>query len=44
MEHFKISCEPFSFEKTNFISGEVEKKVKQLDMIDEDKSLLNLVL
>jgi len=44
MEHFKVACEPFVFEKEHFLSGEVERKVKQLDMIEEDKSLLNLVL
>ena len=44
MEHFKIACEPFYFEKEDPLTGNVERKMKQLDMIDEDKSLLNLVL
>jgi len=44
MEHFKIACEPFYFEKHNIFTDEIEKKVKYADLIDEDKSLLNLVL
>ena len=44
MEHFKVACEPFYFEKVDPLTGNVEIKMKQLDMIDEDKSLLNLVL
>jgi hypothetical protein len=43
MEHFKIACEPFYFEKEDAITGKVEMKQKYSDMIDEDKSLLNLV-
>ena len=43
MEHFKIACEPFYFEKTNYSTGETEIKIKYSDMIDEDTSLLNLV-
>ena len=44
MEHFKVACEPFYFEKEDSLTGEVEIKQKYSDMIDEDKSLLNLVL
>jgi hypothetical protein len=43
MEHFKISCEPFYYEKEDLVTGEVVTKPKYSDMIDEDKSLLNLV-
>lgn len=44
MEHFKIACEPFYFEKEDVYTGQVETKQKYSDMIDENKSLLNLVL
>ena len=43
MEHFKVACEPYYFEKKGLFSDEVEVKVKYSDMIDEDRSLLNLV-
>jgi len=43
MEHFKVACEPYYFEKKGLFSDEIEVKVKYSDMIDEDKSLLNLV-
>ena len=43
MEHFAVACEPFYFHKEDIFSGNVEIKVKTADMIDEDKSLLNLV-
>ena len=44
MEHFKVACEPFYFEKEDILTGKIEIKQKYSDMIDEDKSLLNLVL
>jgi hypothetical protein len=43
MEHFKTACEPFYYSKEDKITGEVVVKPKYSDMIDEDKSLLNLV-
>jgi hypothetical protein len=43
IEHFKICCEPFYYEKIDPVSGEASIKPKYSDMIDEDKSLLNLV-
>jgi hypothetical protein len=43
MEHFKIACEPFYFEKEDPYTGAVERKPTYSDMIDEDKALLNLV-
>jgi len=43
LEHFKIACEPFYFEKINYSTGEMEVKIKYSDMIDEETSLLNLV-
>ena len=43
MEHFKIACEPFYFEKEDPYTGAIERKPTYSDMIDEDKALLNLV-
>jgi hypothetical protein len=43
MEHFKTACEPFYYDKEDPLTGEVVTKPKYSDMIDEDKSLLNLV-
>jgi hypothetical protein len=43
MEHFKTACEPFYFYKEDMFTGTVERKVKHSDMIEEDKSLMNLV-
>ena len=43
MEHFKVACEPFYYDKEDALTGEVVTKPKYADMIDEDKSLLNLV-
>ena len=43
IEHFKICCEPFYYEKIDPVSGESSVKPKYSDMIDEDKSLINLV-
>lgn len=42
MEHFKVACEPFYYAKEDLATGEVVIKPKYSDMIDEDKSLLNL--
>ena len=44
IEHLKVACEPFYFDKEDPTTGQVERKTKYCDMIDEDKSLLNLVL
>lgn len=44
IEHFKVACEPYYYERENYSTGEMETKIKYSDMIDEDKSLLNLVL
>jgi hypothetical protein len=43
MEHFKVACEPFYYSKEDKETGEVVTKPKYSDMIDEDRSLLNLV-
>ena len=43
MEHFKIACEPFAYERESIFSGDVERRVNHSDQIDEEKSLLNLV-
>ena len=43
MEHFRVACEPYKFEKEDPRTGEIESKVKYSDMIDEDKALLHLV-
>lgn len=43
IQHFKTACEPFYFNKTCLVTGEVQRKVKQLDMIDEDRSLMSLL-
>jgi len=43
MEHFKVACEPFYYDKEDAETGETVTKPKYSDMIDEDKSLLNLV-
>jgi hypothetical protein len=43
IEHFKIACEPYTFERKNALTGEIEIKTKLLDQIDPEKSLLNLV-
>lgn len=43
MEHFKVACEPFYFMKENLLTGEMEQKMLYSDMIDEEKSLINLV-
>ena len=43
MEHFKTACEPYYFEKEDPLTGTIERKPTYSDMIDEDKSLLNLV-
>lgn len=43
MEHFKVACEPFYYSKEDKETGEVVVKPKYSDMIDEDRSLLNLV-
>ena len=43
MEHFKIACEPFYFEKEDAITGKIEMIRKYSGMTDEDKSPLNLV-
>jgi len=43
MEHFKVACEPFYFWKEDRLTGEKERKMRLSDMIEEDKSLLNLV-
>ena len=42
MEHFKVACEPFYYTKEDPNTGEMVTKPKYSDMIDEDKSLLNL--
>lgn len=43
MEHFKVACEPFYYEKEDALTGSVERKPTYSDMIDEEKALLNLV-
>jgi len=43
MQHFKTACEPYYFMKEDALTGEIEPKMQLTDMIDEDKSLLNLV-
>ena len=43
MEHFKVACEPYYFEKEDPLTGATECKPTYSDMIDEDKALLNLV-
>ena len=43
LEHFKIACEPFAFERESIFSGDVERRVQHSDGIDEEKSLLSLV-
>lgn len=43
VEHFKVACEPYYYVRENYSTGEVETKIKLSDMIDEDKSLINLV-
>lgn len=43
MEHFKVACEPFYYSKYDQEKKEVVTKPKYADMIDEDRSLLNLV-
>jgi len=44
MEHFKVACEPYYFEKEDPLTGATERKPTYSDMIDEDKALLNLVV
>lgn len=44
LEHFKVACEPYYYERENYSTGETETKIQLSDMIDEDKSLQNLVL
>ena len=43
MEHFKTACEPYYYEHINPYTGKKTIKQKYSDMIQEDKSLLNLV-
>ena len=43
MEHFKVACEPYYFEKEDPVTGKIEKRPTYSDMIDEDKALINLV-
>jgi len=43
MEHFKVACEPYYFEKEDPLTGATERKPTYSDMIDEDRALLNLV-
>jgi len=43
MEHFKIACEPYFFEREDPFTGVIETKQKYSDLIPEDKSLLFLV-
>ena len=39
----KVACEPFYYTKEDKETGELVTKPKYSDMIDEDRSLLNLV-
>lgn len=43
MEHFKVACEPFYYEKIDIYTGGISKIVKEEDKIDEEKALLHLV-
>jgi hypothetical protein len=43
MEHFKVACQPFYFEKEDVYTGRIEVKCKDSDEIDESKSLLHMV-
>ena len=43
MEHFKVACEPYYFEREDPVTGLTERRTTYSDMIDEDKALLNLV-
>lgn len=43
MDHFKVACEPYYFEKEDPVTGLIEKKPTYSDMIDEDHALINLV-
>ena len=43
LQHLKVACEPFYFDKHDIVTGEVERKIKYSDMIEEGQSLLNLV-
>ena len=43
MEHFKVACEPYYFEREDPVTGALERKPTYSDMIDEDRALLNLV-
>mmetsp|Transcript_8131 Transcript_8131/g.6069 ORF Transcript_8131/g.6069 Transcript_8131/m.6069 type:complete len:96 (+) Transcript_8131:487-774(+) len=41
--HYADVCEPYEFEKENAQTGELEVVKKLTDIINSDKSLLNLV-
>ena len=43
VEHLKICCEPFIFEKEDYFTHHVSRKMTYCDMIDENKSLISLV-
>lgn len=43
MKHFTEVCEPYSFEKENANTGQIEIVKKLTDCINDDRSLLNFV-
>jgi hypothetical protein len=43
MDHFKVACQPFYFDKEDIYTGKIERKCDETDDIDQDKALLNMV-
>ena len=43
MDHFKVACQPFYFDKEDPFTGKMERKCDESDGIDQDKALLNMV-
>lgn len=43
MDHFKVACQPFYFDKEDIYTRKVERKCDESDGIDQDKALLNMV-
>lgn len=43
MEHFKIACQPFYFDREDIFTGKIERKCNEEDGIEQDKALLHMV-